>query len=114
MKDGSYRLDTFARDSVRRGGGGGEGILGVQFDIVNGRADPWARRKAAMRAGPRVTLNNVEKEALHPTDGWGDNISAGSYIDSVTGCERMNPQAPERGSGAPIRSDTVIGRTRPW
>lgn len=110
----SYRLDTFARDSVRRGGGGGEGVLGVRFDIVNGRADEGAREKVAMRAGPRRTLNNAEKEVLHPTDGWGDAVPAGTYVDIVTGKDRKKFEAPPRGLGAPDRSDSVVGRTRPW
>lgn len=113
LGDGSYRLDTLTRDNVRRGGGGGEGVLGVRFDVVNGREDGRAREKVAMRAGPRRTLNNAEKETLHPTDGWGD-VPEGMYVDILTGKERKKPQAPERGAGAPVRSDTVSGRTRPW
>lgn len=111
--DGSYRLDEFARDSVRRGGGGGEGVLGVQFDIVNGRADGLAREKVGMRTGPRRTLNNAEKETLHPTDGWGD-VPGGMYVDILTGKDRKKFRTPERGSGAPVRGDTVSGRTRAW
>lgn len=110
----AYRLDTFARDSVRRGGGGGEGVFGVRFDIVNGRADEGARGKVAMRSGPRRTLNNAEREELHPTDGWGDAVPAGTYVDIVTGKERRKFDTPPPGLGAPARSDTVLRRTRPW
>lgn len=113
LNDGSYRLDAGARDSVRRGGGGGEGVFGVRFDIINGRGDERARAKASMRAGPRRTLNNAEKEVLHPTDGWGD-VPGGMYVDLLTGKERKKFEAPRRGAGAPVRSDTVSGRTRPW
>lgn len=109
----SYRLDTFARDSVRRGGGGGEGVLGVQFDIINGRRDDQARKKVKKRTGPRVSLNNVEKKILHPTDGWGD-MRGRAYVDILTGKERKNFDVPERGTGAPVRSDNILGRTRPW
>ncbi|CBJ33056.1 hypothetical protein Esi_0413_0013 [Ectocarpus siliculosus] len=113
LRDGSYRLDTSARDSVRRGGGGGEGVLGVRFDVINGREDEGARGKVAMRTGPRRTLNNAEKEVLHPTDGWGD-VPGGMYVDILTGKDRRKFDVPERGAGAPVRSDTVSGRTRPW
>lgn len=113
LRDGSYRLDTFARDSVRRGGGGGEGVLGVRFDLINGREDEGARAKVAMRTGPRRTLNNAEKEVLHPTDGWGD-VPGGMYVDILTGKDRRKFDVPERGAGAPVRSDTISGRTRPW
>ncbi|CAM9158058.1 unnamed protein product [Hapterophycus canaliculatus] len=110
----SYRLDTFARDSVRRGGGGGEGVLGVRFDVINGRADEGARGKVAMRTGPRRTLTNVEKEVLHPTDGWGDVVPAGTYVDILTGKERKKFGVRSPGLGAAARSDSVLGRTRPW
>lgn len=113
LSDGSYRLDAGARDSVRRGGGGGEGVFGVRFDIISGRGDEGAREKARMRAGPRRTLNNTEKGLLHPTDGWGD-VPGGMYVDILTGKERKKFEAPERGAGAPVRSDTVSDRTRPW
>lgn len=66
-----------------------------------------------MRTGPRVSLNNVEKETLHPTDAWGD-VPRRMYVDIVTGKERRKFDAPERGAGAPVRSDTALGRTRPW
>lgn len=111
--DGSYRLDVGARDSVRRGGGGGEGVFGVRFDIINGRGDQGARDKVGMRAGPRKTLNNAEKRDLHPTDAWGD-MPGGMCIDLLTGKERKRFEPPKRGAGAPVRSDTVSGRTRPW
>lgn len=113
LSDGSYRVDELARDSLRRGGGGGEGALGVRFDIINGTPDPKARDKVAMRAGPRVTLNKVEKELLHPTDGWGD-IPGGMCIDVINGRDRLKHVAPERSADVPVRFDTAVGRTRPW
>lgn len=113
LRDGSYRLDTIARDSMLRGGGGGEGVLGVRFDIVNGQADDTAREKIRMRTGPRGSLNVVEKTRLHPTDGWGD-VPGRMYVDILSGEEKRQFDAPERGAGAPSRSDTVLGRTRPW
>eukprot|EP00752_Nemacystus_decipiens_P013036 g11533.t1 len=113
LSDGSYRVDAAARDSVRRGGGGGEGVFGVRFDIINGRGDERARDKASMRSGPRRTLNNAEKSFLHPTDAWGD-VPGGMYVDVLTGRERKRFEAPERGAGGGVRRDTVAGRTRPW
>lgn len=113
LGDGSYRLDAFARDSVRRGGGGGEGVLGVRFDIVNGRGDESAREKIGMRTGPRKSLNVAEKKVLHPTDGWGD-VPGGMYVDILTGTDRKKFDAPRGGTGAPVRADTTLGRTRPW
>lgn len=113
LSNGSYRLDAFARDNVRQGGGGGEGVLGVRFDIINGRKDDFAREKVKMCTGPRVSLNNAEKRVLHPTDSWGD-VPGTTYVDVLTGKERRKSNAPERGAGAPVRPDTVLGRTRPW
>lgn len=113
LRDGSYRLDTLAKDSIRRGGGGGEGVLGVRFDIVNAREKAGARSKVGLRTGPRRSLDCAEKQTLHPTDGWGD-VRGGIYVDVLTGSDRKKPNAPERGAGAPVRSDTVLGRTRPW
>lgn len=113
LRDGSYRLDTLAKDSIRRGGGGGEGVLGVRFDIVDAREKAGARRKVGLRTGPRKSLDCAEKQTLHPTDGWGD-VRGGIYVDLLTGSDRKKPTAPERGAGAPVRSDTVLGRTRPW
>lgn len=113
QRDGSYRLESFARDSVRRGGGGGEGALGVLFDIINGREDANSRQKVGMRTGPRASLNMAEKCTLHPTDSWGD-VPDGMSYDVITGKRLKKAEAPVRGTGAPVRSDTVLGRTRPW
>lgn len=113
LRDGSYRLDAVAKDSIRRGGGGGEGVLGVRFDIVNAREKNGARGEAGLRTGPRRSLDCAEKRSLHPTDGWGD-VPGGTAVDILTGSDTKLPKAPERGTGVLVRSDTVIGRTRPW
>ena len=55
--DGSYKSDNFAIVSLRRGGGGGEGALGVRFDLITGEAIPGCRTARRAIAGARRTLN---------------------------------------------------------
>lgn len=55
--DGSYKLDNAAIVSLRRGGGGGEGALGVRFDLITGEAIPGCRSARRAIAGARRTLN---------------------------------------------------------
>ncbi|CAM9600247.1 unnamed protein product [Choristocarpus tenellus] len=112
-KGETYYQDIESVESVRRGGGGGEGILGVQFNIVTGECEPKARKRALLQAGPRRTLNNKEKEDLHPTDSWGD--TSGHYIDIVTGKKRISPAAPPQPTSVSLRRpEETSRRTRPW
>lgn len=100
--DGSYKADNFAIVSLRRGGGGGEGALGVRFNIVTGEATPGVREARFATAGARKTLNMTgEKLSEHY------NVATNRHADPGHIPGRDTP-------GRLRRPDAIILRTRPW
>ena len=61
--DGSYKLEQEAIDSIKRGGGGGAGCLGISFNVITGEEIPGIREGKRAIYGARRTLN-VTSEAV--------------------------------------------------
>jgi hypothetical protein len=100
------------KQSVVRGGGGGEGSLGVQFNIVTNQEDRQARQKTMMRTGPRVSTN-VKDPWLEGTNKFGEHVNGKANI--LNGKIKPLPQAPPRPTPESLkRPDEAILRTRPW
>ena len=55
--DGSYKLEQDAIDSIKRGGGGGAGCLGISFNVITGEEIPGIREEKRAIYGARRTLN---------------------------------------------------------
>lgn len=110
--NGDYCVDEASRGSVVRGGGGGEGSLGVRFDIVTNEARPNGRKEVALRTGPRVSVN--------VTDPW--RASAGPYGEQtggstsiISGKAQAPVAAPQRQTARDLlRPDQPVLRTQPW
>jgi hypothetical protein len=99
---------------VLRGGGGGEGSLGVRFNVVTNAPQPSARQHVLQRTGPRVSAN--------VTDPWragagrfGEQLQPGGRVDVLSGRLVLAAQAPPRATAQALRRpDEAILRTRPW
>ena len=101
-KDGSYKKVQEAIDSIRRGGGGGEGCLGISFNVVTGEEVPGVREKRRAIAGARRTLNSTA--FLTHEDSY-----------NVVTNRDVPHRAPPRQTAASLRRvDDVARRTRPW
>ena len=100
--DGSYKSDNFAIVSLRRGGGGGEGALGVRFNLITGEATPGVREARFATAGARKTLNMSGET---PSDHY--NVATNREVDPGRVPGRDTP-------GKLRRPNATILRTRPW
>lgn len=95
-----------------RGGGGGEGALGVRFNVVTNAEDVRAREKTLMRTGPRVSCNVQDPWRIGVTR-YGEHPDG--KIDILSGKVRPYQVAPQRSTAhALLRPDEVVLRTRPW
>ena len=101
--DGGYKRDNFAIVSLRRGGGGGEGALGVRFNLITGEEMPRVREERRAMAGARKTYNRTGAEVL------GDhyNVATNRYVDPGHVPGRDTPRKLQR-------QNDVVHRTRPW
>lgn len=110
--NGDYCVDEASRGSVIRGGGGGEGSLGVRFNVVTNEADPNAREKAKCRSGPRVSIN-VKDPWLEGANKYGEHTQG--RVDILTGKMRANYEVPTRPTPENLQRPDATGlRTRPW
>jgi len=110
--NGDYCVDEASRGSVMRGGGGGEGSLGVRFNVVTNQPDPKARDNAKIRSGPRVSCN-VKDPWLEGANQYGEQV--GSKVNLLSGKLRPNPVIPNRPTPESLKRPDVDGlRTRPW
>lgn len=97
-----------------RGGGGGEGALGVRFNVVTNTPRPNARQHTLLRTGPRVSANLTEPWRAG-SDRFGEAVPAGARVDVLSGKVRVAAQAPPRSTAQDLRqADENILRTRPW
>uniref|UniRef100_A0A7S2S3K8 Uncharacterized protein n=1 Tax=Rhizochromulina marina TaxID=1034831 RepID=A0A7S2S3K8_9STRA len=108
---GEYCTNELAKETVKRGGGGGEGSLGVRFNIVTNEGAPRARETALLQTGPRVSMNKKEP--------WrqGSNRFGDSDMQTniITGKQHAHFQAPKPlGPADLLRPNEAIARTRPW
>ncbi|KAJ1451697.1 hypothetical protein M885DRAFT_620581 [Pelagophyceae sp. CCMP2097] len=106
--DGSHKVDRAAMESLRRGGGGGEGSLGVGFDVITGAPRPRKRDDKLASVGPMRTLNTGAR-ALDYGDGR-------VRFNPVTGRDERAHAAPPRDTAATLRrlDQPALLRTRPW
>ncbi|GMH71635.1 hypothetical protein TrRE_jg1360 [Triparma retinervis] len=56
---GSYFKDIETYKNITRGGGGGEGNLGLEFNILTNQPDPTARSRISSIAGPRLSQDRA-------------------------------------------------------
>jgi len=99
---------------VIRGGGGGEGALGVRFNIVTNTPRPDARQRTLQRTGPRVSANVTEPWRAG-SNRFGETMPAGAKVDVLSGKMTAAAQAPPRATAQDLRRpDQNILRTRPW
>jgi len=109
---GDYCVDETSRGSVMRGGGGGEGSLGVRFDIITNKKDPEARKKTLMRTGPRISCN--VRDPWRMGAGPHGDIPEGK-VNILSGKAGKVPMAPARLKPQDlVRADEPVLRTRPW
>ena len=102
MKPRSYKKLQESIDSIRRGGGGGEGCLGISFNVVTGAEVPGIREHRRAIAGARRTQNIT---AYHKhTDSY--NV--------VTNRDVPAAPPPRMTAASLLRNDTISMRTRPW
>ena len=109
---GSYKQDFESFDSIKRGGGGGQGCLGVPFNIVTG-ADSATREATRAHTGPRRALVSHDRETPKSrphADAWGVVNTTTSEYDIVSGRKMTPPVRPPRITGGRRHSDS----TQPW
>lgn len=110
---GAYVQDEYSRHSIRRGGGGGEGSLGVRFNIITNADAPRARDDTKLRTGPRVSCN-VKDPWRQGANRFGA-MPGGQTIDIVSGRLKQPHRAPYAPTPADLRRpDEPILRSRPW
>lgn len=109
LSDKSYQQDSLSMDSIKRGGGGGQGCLGVPFNIITGK-ESSTRDDNLKRAGPRKYV----KERLQETDSWGD-VQGPTYVNVLSGKAVQKKERPPLETAATLkRPAQVILSTRPW
>ena len=101
--DGSYKLEQDAIDSIKRGGGGGAGCLGISFNVITGEEIPGIREGKRAIYGARRTLN-VTQWREHPGDSY----------NPVTMRDVPATAPPHQTTEMLKRSEDVHLRTRPW
>lgn len=106
-----YHTDIHARESIMRGGGGGEGSLGTRFDIINGKDDPSFRNRVSMRTGARVSVNKREPWS-QGADRYGDHHEP---VNILSGQPRTRHNPPPQQNALQLRRpDQPLLATRPW
>jgi len=100
--DGSYKLEQDAVDSIKRGGGGGAGCLGISFNVITGEEVPGMREAKRAIYGARRTLN-VTAHQEH-----------GESFNPVTMRDVPATAPPHQTSEMLRRPGDVALRTRPW
>jgi len=109
---GDYCVDEASRGSVVRGGGGGEGSLGVRFNVVTNQTRPDERSNVALRTGPRVSYN-MKDPWRKGADSFGEQ--SGGSINIISGKLQATPVAPQRPSAKDLlRPDQSVLRSQPW
>ena len=90
-------------DSIKRGGGGGAGCLGISFNVITGEEIPGIREGKRAIYGARRTLN-VTQYREHPGDSY----------NPVTMRDVPATAPPHQTTEMLKRSEDVHLRTRPW
>ena len=110
-QNGEYVQDEHSRGAIIRGGGGGEGSLGLRFDIITNRDRPNARNDVLMRTGPRACSVDAWRAE---TDRYGE-LPEGRTVNVLTGKVAQVPNRPYQQTVEDLRRpDVPVLRTRPW
>lgn len=106
--DGRYKMDESSIATIRRGGGGGEGCLGVQFNVLTGAPvhKGATRAERLQNTGPNSSLNACAR-ATDTRQGNTYNILSGKQSPTYVAPQRADPQNLKR-------PDQTLLRTRPW
>lgn len=114
--DGTYRTEMESQEVVRRGGGGGEGNLGVRFSIITGKPDGSARGRNLQTTGPRKTLSRLPGHhhytPAEDTDRFGDSKQGFDLL--APGRPAPQYSAPPVDPGGHVRPNVPGLATRPW
>jgi hypothetical protein len=104
--DGSYHQGFESADAIKRGGGGGQGCLGLDFNIVTGAASN-TRAATLAHCGPRRIASRLQAP---------ESIDyAKQRVDIVTGKTVAVAVRPPLDTAASLkRPNDPILRTRPW
>jgi len=106
---GSYFKDIETYQNIARGGGGGEGNMGVEFNILTGQRDDGARGRTLARTGHRLSQDRAANHHRLPS---GANRVE---VDIITGKPKVNYVAPKAPTAEDLMKPNVpVLVTRPW
>ncbi|GMH73210.1 hypothetical protein TL16_g06121 [Triparma laevis f. inornata] len=106
---GSYFKDIETYKNIERGGGGGEGNLGLEFNILTNQHDSKARGNILARTGARLSQDRASNHQRFPSG------KPREEIDIITGKPKVMYQAPTAETAESLRRPAMpILSTRPW
>ncbi|GMH99554.1 hypothetical protein TrVE_jg3901 [Triparma verrucosa] len=106
---GSYFKDIETYKNIERGGGGGEGNLGLEFNILTNQHDPRARGNVLARTGARLSQDRASNHQRFPSG------KPREEIDIITGKPKVLYVAPQAETADSLRRPSQpILSTRPW
>jgi hypothetical protein len=106
---GSYFKDIETYQNINRGGGGGEGNLGVEFNILTNAADHKARANTLARTGHRISQDRASNHQRFPSGK--DRME----VDIITGKPKVQYRAPVAPTAEDLMKPNVpVLVTRPW
>jgi len=107
--NGSYFKDIETYQNVARGGGGGEGNLGVEFNILTNATDAKGRERTMARTGHRISQDRAANHS---------RFSSGAErepADIITGKPKVDYRAPKAQTAEDLMKPRVpVLVTRPW
>ena len=107
--NGSYFKDIETYKNITRGGGGGEGNLGLEFNILTNEHDYEARDRVLARTGARLSQDRAENHLRFPS---GNDRNP---INIITGKPKVQYEAPPQPTSESLRRPHVpVLSTRPW
>jgi len=105
----SYFKDIETYRNLDRGGGGGEGTLGVDFNIITGEQDNEARGRVLARTGARLSQDRANNHYRYSSGFERDER------DIITGKPKQKYETPPQPTAEGLKRPNVpVLATRPW